>query len=186
MARIRILQAISGSDFSWAPGDVVEVSDEQAEAWADGERAVHADHQDVADPVPAAVHQQPIVLADDGRPLDVLAATVEEIPPPAGADDSSAWARWTVTVRLPTTPAGPLFDPSEHSVKDVLAYLEGASTVEAERVLHAEETADAPRKGVLGEREAVLARARARDQAAVEHAAEDSRGGGRGRVIETR
>ena len=39
MARIRILQAVGGTDFSWAPGDEVEVDDEQATAWADGERA---------------------------------------------------------------------------------------------------------------------------------------------------
>lgn len=39
MARIRILQAVGGVDFSWAPGDEVEVDDEQAAMWADGERA---------------------------------------------------------------------------------------------------------------------------------------------------
>lgn len=39
MARIRILQAVAGVDFSWAPGDEVDVDDEQAAAWADGERA---------------------------------------------------------------------------------------------------------------------------------------------------
>ena len=39
MPRIRILQSIAGSDFSWAPGDVVEVDGAAATAWADGERA---------------------------------------------------------------------------------------------------------------------------------------------------
>lgn len=39
MARIRILQAVGGVDFSWAPGDEVDLDDEQATAWADGERA---------------------------------------------------------------------------------------------------------------------------------------------------
>ncbi|MFE0875355.1 hypothetical protein ACFW4X_10805 [Streptomyces smyrnaeus] len=39
MPRIRILQSIAGTDFSWAPGEVVEVSKEGAAAWADGERA---------------------------------------------------------------------------------------------------------------------------------------------------
>ncbi|WP_327655702.1 hypothetical protein [Streptomyces sp. NBC_00483] len=39
MVRIRVLQSVSGLDFSWAPGDVVEVDDEAAAAWADGERA---------------------------------------------------------------------------------------------------------------------------------------------------
>ncbi|MEV8354626.1 hypothetical protein ACFVTT_38650 [Streptomyces niveus] len=39
MPRIRILQSIAGADFSWAPGEVVDVSASAAEAWADGERA---------------------------------------------------------------------------------------------------------------------------------------------------
>lgn len=39
MARIRILQAVAGLDFSWAPGDEIELGDEEAAAWADGERA---------------------------------------------------------------------------------------------------------------------------------------------------
>lgn len=43
MPHIRILQAIGGVDFSWSPGQVVEVDDETAEAWADGERAELAD-----------------------------------------------------------------------------------------------------------------------------------------------
>ncbi|WP_069885273.1 hypothetical protein [Streptomyces luteocolor] len=43
MPRIRILQSVAGLDFSWAPGDVVEVDAAVAEAWADGERAELAD-----------------------------------------------------------------------------------------------------------------------------------------------
>ena len=39
MPRIRILQSIAGTDFSWAPGDVVDVDGAAASAWADGERA---------------------------------------------------------------------------------------------------------------------------------------------------
>ncbi|MEU3426597.1 hypothetical protein [Streptomyces gardneri] len=39
MARIRILQAVGGVDFSWAPGDEVDLDDEVAAAWADGVRA---------------------------------------------------------------------------------------------------------------------------------------------------
>lgn len=39
MARIRILQAVAGVDFSWAPGEEVDLDDELAAAWADGERA---------------------------------------------------------------------------------------------------------------------------------------------------
>lgn len=39
MPRIRILQSIAGTDFSWSPGDVIEVDGAAASAWADGERA---------------------------------------------------------------------------------------------------------------------------------------------------
>lgn len=39
MPRIRILQAVGGLDFSWAPGDEVDVDAATAKAWADGERA---------------------------------------------------------------------------------------------------------------------------------------------------
>lgn len=39
MPRIRVLQAVGGVDFSWAPGDVVDVDAETAKAWADGYRA---------------------------------------------------------------------------------------------------------------------------------------------------
>lgn len=39
MTRIRILQSIAGLDFSWVAGEVVEVDDAAAKAWADGERA---------------------------------------------------------------------------------------------------------------------------------------------------
>ncbi|WP_406056233.1 hypothetical protein OG462_09095 [Streptomyces sp. NBC_01077] len=39
MVRIRILQSVAGLDFSWAPGDEVEVDDEAAGLWVDGVRA---------------------------------------------------------------------------------------------------------------------------------------------------
>jgi hypothetical protein len=39
MAPVRILQAIGGTDFSWAPGEIVSMTDEQVAVWCDGERA---------------------------------------------------------------------------------------------------------------------------------------------------
>lgn len=39
MTLVRILQGVSGLDFSWAPGELVEMSEEDAELWVDGERA---------------------------------------------------------------------------------------------------------------------------------------------------
>lgn len=37
--RVRILTSIAGTDFSWAPGEVVDMPDAEAEKWCDGERA---------------------------------------------------------------------------------------------------------------------------------------------------
>jgi hypothetical protein len=39
MPTIRILQAVSGVDFSWSPGEEVDVDGPTAQAWADGYRA---------------------------------------------------------------------------------------------------------------------------------------------------
>jgi hypothetical protein len=39
MARIRILTAVSGADFQWRPGQVVDLPGEVASQWADGVRA---------------------------------------------------------------------------------------------------------------------------------------------------
>lgn len=39
MARIRVLQSIAGMDFSWVPGQEVDLPGEEAAKWADGVRA---------------------------------------------------------------------------------------------------------------------------------------------------
>lgn len=38
MVAVRILQGVSGDDFSWTPGQVVDMSAEDASKWADGYR----------------------------------------------------------------------------------------------------------------------------------------------------
>lgn len=38
MPRVRILQAVAGETFSWRPGEVVDMSAEDAKIWADGYR----------------------------------------------------------------------------------------------------------------------------------------------------
>lgn len=43
MARIVVLEAIAGDDFSWSPGDVVDLAEEEAVKWADGYRAQRVD-----------------------------------------------------------------------------------------------------------------------------------------------
>jgi len=219
MPRIRVLEAIAGADFSWAPGDVIEMSDDEAAAWADGHRAELAADQEQASGKgsPAADHQQPLVVGEDGQELEVLAATVEEIDPPDGVEDGPRWVRWSVTVRLPAAaaeddpgPAAPadpadlenedpeqeadvpqLFDPQEHTNKEVLAYLSTVGEQEALRVFEREAQGE-NRAGIAKNRDQVLEAARARDaaegggQQGAEKAADLSRGGGGEAAPETR
>ncbi|MEU1478888.1 hypothetical protein [Streptomyces sp. NPDC005760] len=221
--RIRVLEAIAGADFSWAPGDVVEVSDEAAEAWADGHRAELVD--DAQDPATsdAVEHRMPVVVGENGQELEVLDAEMERIGAPDGQDDGVGWVRWTVTVRLPAPAAEdgdsappasadpadqeqpeqeaevpepePLFDPREHTNKEVLAYLDTVGEQEALRVLDIEANkaeGGENRAGIGKNREAVLEAARLRDaaagggQAGAEKAADYSRGGGGAQAPETR
>lgn len=39
MPRIRVIQAVAGPDFSWNPGDEIDLPGEEASKWADGIRA---------------------------------------------------------------------------------------------------------------------------------------------------
>ncbi|EGX60096.1 hypothetical protein SZN_09246 [Streptomyces zinciresistens K42] len=210
MPHIRVLEAIAGADFSWVPGDVVEVSEEEAASWADGHRAVLADDGGPAGAQPAMVHQEPDVVGEDGRPLEVLAATLDEVEAPDGAG-GARWVRWSVTVRLPAdgdrqtpAPADPAavqdqepgavkaFDPREHTNREVLAYLDGVGEQEALRVLGVEAGEGENRAGIGKLRDQVLQAARERDaaegagQAGAEKAADYSRGGGGAPAPETR
>ncbi|MFJ2178891.1 hypothetical protein ACIOHE_39110 [Streptomyces sp. NPDC087851] len=205
MARIRILEAVAGADFSWLPGDIVDLPEEQAAVWADGHRAVRADYAPGGTSVLGLEDLAPVVTTVDGAALRVVGAEVEEVDVPGADGESLAGVRWSVTVALPdpeseseTRPApdpdpGPdVFDPGEHISAEVLAYLQDATEEEALRVLDAE-AAGQNRAGIGKQRDGVLARARARDegradgrQEAAEKAAEVSRGGGRSDGIETR
>lgn len=55
MSLIRVLQSVSGLDFSWSPGDLVDLPDEQAAVWADGVRAEPAEPEQPEDPPPPVV-----------------------------------------------------------------------------------------------------------------------------------
>lgn len=48
MPRIRILQSVAGLDFSWTPGELVDVDAATAKVWADGVRAELAEAPDQA------------------------------------------------------------------------------------------------------------------------------------------
>lgn len=132
MPRIRILEAVAGLDFSWQPGDVVDLVEEEASKWADGHRAVWADE---APPLPPEPPRDPSsdLAADDDSDL-----------PPSDA-----------------------YDPTEHSNREVLAYLVDVGEEEAVRVLDAE-AAGQNRAGIAKERDTVLAQARANDIAQAE------------------
>ena len=216
MPRIRVLEGIAGADFSWAPGDLVDLPDEQAAVWADGHRAELADREELVDAgLQVEEMATPRVVTVGGVELEVLEAVVEEIDPPDGFVGDESWGQWVVTVALPQpgpaepgsdpevteqppapveddpgpeegdpAPAEPLFDPSEHSNREVLAYLDTVGEEEALRVLD-EEAAGEDRAGIRKQRDSVLAAARLR-QPAPEVAADDSRGGGRGEQPETR
>ncbi|MFJ9895244.1 hypothetical protein ACIQPR_18205 [Streptomyces sp. NPDC091280] len=148
MTIIRVLQGISGIDFSWHPGQLVDLDEDEAAKWTDGHRAELVD--ELPPPPPAT---QP-------------AGDPPQVKDPGDGDDA--------------------FDPGAHNIKDVRAYLDGVGEQEALRVLEIEDNAQAPRKGITEDRAAILAQARAKDQADAEMAAEASRGGGRGDVVETR
>ncbi|MFF1960997.1 hypothetical protein ACFVWX_28985 [Streptomyces sp. NPDC058220] len=76
MARIRILTGISGTDFSWRPGEFVDLDEKEAAKWADGVRAVRADDPPPPPPPPAddglraggdaGSTQRPVDLFDPG------------------------------------------------------------------------------------------------------------------------
>ncbi|MFD9047683.1 hypothetical protein [Streptomyces zaomyceticus] len=214
MPHIRVLEAVAGADFSWAPGDIVEVSEEAAAVWADGHRAVLADEDGACAPAPSERrHLVPLVVGEDGQVLEVVDAGVLDVEPPEGAAGGS-WVRWSVTVRVPRLSAdddGPggavdpadveneereqddvgaaLFDPDQHSNREVLAYLETVDEEEVLRVLDAEATGQ-NRAGIAKMRDQVLEAARRRNpagaQASAEKAADLSRGGGGEPTPETR
>ncbi|MEU3255970.1 hypothetical protein [Streptomyces sp. NPDC006997] len=164
MATIRILQAIGGLDFSWQPGDLVDLDDDTATKWADGVRAELADQ----DP--------PSVPTVNGPP-----PPGDHVPPAATDPDNP-----NATSDQDDEDDAVMFNPADHNVSDVLAYLDGVGEEEAMRVLQVEEAAEQPRKGIVGQRGSILERAQVNDQTHMERTAETSRGGGRGDVIETR
>ncbi|MFF8034919.1 hypothetical protein [Streptomyces sp. NPDC016626] len=165
MACIRVLQAVAGLHCSWQAGDLVDLPDDEAAKWADGVRA------ELADQTPAApAGSSPAPPADDPPPSAGPAPADD----PGAGDDPDG------------TPAPDQFDPAAHSVKGVIAYLNGVGEEEAMRVLKLEATAEQPRRGIVGQRGSILERAQANDLAAAERAAVISRGGGRGPAVETR
>ncbi len=81
MPSVRILQSVAGLDFSWVPGDVVEMTDESAAAWADGHRGEYVSVPETADEAepaetPEDVEEAPEVPGAAEEPEQA----VEEVP----------------------------------------------------------------------------------------------------------
>lgn len=74
MARIRILQGVAGDNFSWAPGDEVELDGDEAAKWADGYRAEYVN----APPKPKA---EPAVSETEEASADEAPETAEKAVP---------------------------------------------------------------------------------------------------------
>jgi hypothetical protein len=89
MPQVELLVGVSGLDFAWKPGQIVDMSDEQAAAWADGVRGR------VVEPVPPpAPATPPADTADSGvdePPVDETPA--DPVPPPRSGAGSGveAW-----------------------------------------------------------------------------------------------
>lgn len=78
MARIRILEAVAGSDFSWSPGDEVDLGGEEAAKWADGYRAEYVTppaEEPAPEPAPAE-EPEPEEAAADAAPAAAEKAAV--------------------------------------------------------------------------------------------------------------
>lgn len=73
-ARIRILRGVSGLDFAWGPGEVVDLPADEAAKWADGERAEYVG-EGFHDTMKAAAEQF-------GALLDAVAPEPEPEPEP--------------------------------------------------------------------------------------------------------
>ncbi|MEV1020703.1 hypothetical protein [Streptomyces sp. NPDC050264] len=76
MPSIRVLQSVGGLEFSWRPGQVVEVDDATAAAWADGVRAELVGAGKAGTGAAPASRPQG---ADEGAPFDPTAAKVDEV-----------------------------------------------------------------------------------------------------------
>lgn len=95
MAKVQILQSVSGAHFSWLPGQVVEMPDAEAEKWADGERGVLAPDDAIVNQTydPDALVIAEVLVPDLGSDPDLephgqLAPKTD--PGSAGDDDKGA------------------------------------------------------------------------------------------------
>jgi hypothetical protein len=81
--RVELLVGVSGLDFTWKPGEIVDMSGEQAAAWADGVRGRLVEPVPPAPPATEPAGESP---ADDEAPAELVP------PPKSGAGSGvEAW-----------------------------------------------------------------------------------------------
>lgn len=154
--RVRILQAVSGLDFSWAPGEIVDMDDEVAAGWADGYRAEFADQQ--PPPPPPGGDQNP-------------AGTDPAPGPAAGPDPFDPGARTVKDVL---------------AYLDTASAAETQRVLDAEQAGQARKGISAQTEDLLAAARERDSAAAAAGEGPAEVAADASRGGGRGEQPETR
>jgi hypothetical protein len=88
MPAVELLVGVAGADFSWAPGEIVEMDDAGAAAWADGIRGRL--HTPVGPPPTPADEPAPVEVAGDEGTDEPDAAIA--VPPKNGAGSGvEAW-----------------------------------------------------------------------------------------------
>lgn len=82
MRQVLMLTAVAGTGFSWTPGQVVELDDDQAAAWADGERGRYLEpgdfilqHQQLTDDEVKQLKARFLEAMAQPQPLAVLEPT---------------------------------------------------------------------------------------------------------------
>lgn len=84
MSHIQLIVGVGGLDFSWAPGEVVDLPEEEAAKWADGERAIR--RRDLDDPQRETTDRRPPATPNPGGPAR---DTTDATPPIERADAST-------------------------------------------------------------------------------------------------
>jgi hypothetical protein len=119
MPRVELLVGVSGLDFSWKPGEVVDMSDEQAAAWADGVRGRLVDAGPPPPPPAAPAAGRPGGDEEPGEPVPPpksgagsgveawrAYADAHEVDVPADAKREQIWAA-LADAGIPVDPADP-------------------------------------------------------------------------------
>ena len=108
MAKIRLKVGVSGEDFSWRPGQEIDLPDDEAAKWADGERAEYVDGpparettsqpQPPTDAPPRPGGDTETTEEPPARETTSPPAAPDDAEPPAGNASRDEWAAYVVDV----------------------------------------------------------------------------------------